>query len=41
MFERCALFKNLHPKKLDFIINNTKPHTLNISEKLVSQGDPL
>ncbi len=39
MFSQCPLFSNLSPIKLEFIINNTKPMTVNISQKIIKQGE--
>ena len=35
---KCALFNTLDPGKLEFIINNTKPMSLKISQKLIKEG---
>lgn len=39
MFYQCPLFNYLGPIKMDFIINNAKPATFSISQKIVRQGE--
>lgn len=41
MFQRCGLFKNMPLNKLEFIINNTKPMKINISQAFIKEGDPV
>ena len=39
MFMRCPLFRNMDQNRLEFIINNTKPMSMKLSDHLMREGE--